>query len=76
MTPLRKTDELVVHDDTGRYYTVIEITDFTHKKERGPSSPSEAQAKTYKLRDGSTCNMQPDGTFLLVPTGAVLRLCD
>jgi hypothetical protein len=76
MTPVRKTDELVVHDDIGRYYTVIEITDFTHKKERGRSSPSEAQAKTYQLRDGSSCNLQQDGTFLIVETGAVLRLCE
>jgi len=76
MTPLRKTDELVVHDDIGRYYTVIEVTDFTHTKEHGRSGPSQAQRKTYQLRDGSSCKLQPDGTFLLLQTGAVLRLCD
>jgi len=76
MKPVRKTDEWVVHDEVGRYYTVVEITDFTQAKERTRSAPFGAHPKTYELRDGSSCTLQPDGTFLLVKTGAVLRLCD
>ena len=71
-TERRITERFEATDDQGRTYSVVEYCDFVRHHTSGGSEWDSGGLPAYMLANGDPVFWNPDGTFTLVRTGAVL----